>query len=248
MELLASEESSTTAEACRAGFEPSEVGAAGDFVHLAVHSEFSVSDGLAKIKDLVLGAASLNMPALALTDHGNLFGLVKFHSACRDAGIKAIIGVDLNYRDADGTHHCTLLVTSEIGYRNLLQLVSSAYVDTSANETNESGANNALQHHGCVSREAVFAAAQGLIVLLGKHSDVGAALGNQEAAAKRLAPWRATFGDRVYLAVARTGRSGEGQFVADAVALAAAESVPVVASNEVRFLAREDFEAHETRV
>ena len=232
------------AAASQASDEPApsagESGAEGDFVHLAVHSEFSVSDGLAKIKDLVVGAASLNMPALALTDRGNLFGLVKFHSACRDAGVKAIIGVDLDYRDADGAHRCTLLVTSEIGYRNLLRLVSSAYTDTSAND--------APQHHGRVPHEAVLAAAQGLIVLLGKNSDVGAALSNREAAAKRLAPWRAAFGDRVYLTVARTGRSGEGQFVADAVALAAAEGVPVVASNEVRFLAREDFEAHETRV
>ena len=252
---LAAEQSSTTAIAFQTGDEivpvAEDVGGQGDFVHLAVHSEFSVADGLAKIKDLTARAASLGMPALALTDRGNLFGLVKFYSACRAAGIKAIIGADLDYEDADGTHRCIVLVASEIGYRNLLRLISSAYVGTAGDEGATGGerpANGASHRHGCVSRDAVLDAADGLIVLLGKDSDVGRALGNREAAAKRLARWRAAFGNRVYLQVVRTGRSGEGRFVVGAAALAAAEGVPVVASNDVRFLAAEDFEAHETRV
>lgn len=215
-----------------------------DFVHLAVHSEFSLADGLAKVKDLTARTASLGMPALALTDRGNLFGLVKFYSACREAGIKAIIGVDLDFEDVDGAYRCTVLVAAETGYRNLLRLVSGAYV----NAADDAGATNAAPQHGRISRQALLAAGNGLIVLLGRESDIGAAMGNREAAAKRLRSWRQAFGDRVYLQVTRTGRRGEGEFIGNAVALAAAEGVPVVATNDVRFLSRDDFEAHEARV
>ena len=231
-----------------------------EFVHLAVHSEYSVVDGLAKIKDLAARAASLGMPALALTDRGNLFGLVKFYSACRDAGIKAIIGADLEYEDADDSYRCIVLVASQRGYGNLLRLISSAYTTATAepagdgatgtgvSANNGGGLANATHGHGRVSRQALLAAAEGLIVLLGQDSDIGVALRKGQAATDRLASWRSAFGDRVYLEVVRTGRPGEGRFVANAVALAAQTDVPVVASNDVRFLAAEDFEAHETRV
>ena len=213
--------------------------AGGEFVHLAVHSEYSVTDGLVKIKDLAARVAELGMPAVALTDRANLFGLVKFYSACRDAGIKAIIGADIDYEDGDGVHRCTLLVACEAGYRNLLRLVSRAYTGAVGNDPG---------NHGRVDREDILAAAEGLLVLLGSASDVGAALANGETATHRLQRWRKAFGDRVYMEVVRTGRRGEGRFVVDAVTLAAAQNVPVVACNDVRFLHREDFEAHETRV
>ena len=212
--------------------------AEGEFVHLAVHSEYSLHDGLAKVPALVARAAELGMPAVALTDSGNLFGLVKFYAACRQAGIKAVIGVDLEYEDEDGSYQCRLLVANETGYRNLLRLVSAAYTSV---EGCASGG------HGRVRREAVLEAAEGLVALLGRESDPGAAPAG-EAAVRRLEPWRQAFGDRAYLEVVRTGRAGEGQFVHDAAALAAATGVPLVATNDVRFLAAEDFEAHETRV
>ena len=213
--------------------------AGGEFVHLAIHSEYSVTDGLVKIKDLAARVAELGMSAVALTDRANLFGLVKFYSACRAAGIKAIIGADIDYEDADGVHRCTLLVACEAGYRNLLRLVSSAYTGAVGNDPG---------NHGRVDREDILAAAEGLLVLLGSASDVGAALANGEAATHRLQRWREAFGDRVYMEVVRTGRRGEGRFAVDAVTLAAAQNLPVVASNDVRFLHRDDFEAHETRV
>ena len=212
------------------------------FVHLSVHSEFSIGDGLVKVKDLAKRAAALGMPAVALTDHGNLFGLVKFYSACRDAGIKAVIGAELDYEDAGSVHRCIVLVASETGYRNLLRLVSSAYAAVSGS------AAPAADGHGRVSRSAIMAAGEGLIVLLGRLSDVGASIGKPAAASRRLAEWRQAFGDRLYLEVVRTGRLGEGRFVLAAAALAAAEGVPVVASNDVRFPTAADFEAHETRV
>ena len=236
------------------GAEAAEGGAM--FVHLSVHSEYSLRDGLAKVGNLAQRVAELGMPAVALTDHANLFGLVKFYSACRDAGVKALIGADLHYADGDadgtsaegmaddGLHRCIVLVASEVGYRNLLRLVSSAYTEAAT----ANGAGDAANGHGRVTREAIFASAEGLLVLLGRHSDVGAALPNPDAAAKRLAPWRTAFGDRLYLELSRTGRLGEGRFVVDCATFAAAQGVPVVASNDVRFLRRDDFEAHETRV
>lgn len=218
--------------------------AVGDFVHLAVHSEFSINDGLVKVKDLASRAAALNMPAVALTDRANLFGLVKFYSACRAVGVKALIGTDLNYEVGGETYRCVVLVASEVGYRNLLQLISSAYTDVSAVQVRAGGG------YGKVSRAAVLAAAEGLVVLLGRASDVGAALGKQDdaRAVAALDDWRRAFGDRLYMEVVRTGRRGEDRFVVDVARFAGAEGVPVAASNDVRFLHREDFEAHETRV
>ena len=101
-----------------------------DFVHLALHSEFSITDGLIKVKELAARARELNMPAVALTDRTNLFGLVKFYTACRDAGIKPLVGADLDYEESDGTLcRCIVLVADATGYANLLRLVSAAYTD-----------------------------------------------------------------------------------------------------------------------
>ena len=231
--------------------------AVGGFVHLAVHSEFSLTDGLVKVKDLAARVAELGMPAVALTDRCNLFGLVKFYKACREAGVKPIIGAELDYEDADGgLCRCKVLVASKTGYANLLDLVSSAYVGDTARVSGHGTPVSAAigpRHattHGRVSRQAVFAAAGGMIVLLGADSDVGLALGNVDSstASLRLGDWQRAFGDRVYLEAVRTGRQGEDGFVADAVTLAAGMGVPMVASNEVRFLRPDDFEAHETRV
>lgn len=223
----------------------------GEFVHLAVHSEFSLSDGLVKVTDLASRVAELGMPAVALTDRGNLFGLVKFYKACREAGVKPIAGVELDYEDGDGgVCRCRLLVASKAGYDNLLGLVSAAYTASPADAPSAGLGGRRPVAHGRVVRPAVLAAADGLIVLLGAASDVGVAIGADDAssAERRLSDWRRAFGDRIYLEVARTGREGEDGFVADAVGLAAAAGVPVVACNEVRFLAADDFEAHETRV
>ena len=222
--------------------------ALGDFVHLVVHSEFSINDSLIKVRALAERIAMLGMPAVALTDHGNLFGLVKFYTACRDVGVKAIIGVDLDYEHGGGAYRCVLLAASAEGYGNLLRLVSSAYKRADGEHAG-GAAHGSGAAHGRVARDAVFAAADGLVALLGRRSDVGVALGKDDpSVARRLDDWRAAFADRLYLEVARTGRPGEGPFVAAAAALAARAGVPVVASNDVRFLHREDFEAHETRV
>lgn len=207
-----------------------------EFAHLAVHSEYSVSDGLIRVKELAARAAELNMPAVALTDC-HLFGLVKFQTACQDAGIKAIIGADLRFADGDELRRCTVLVATQEGYGNLLALESSAYTDEDA-------------EHGAVDAVRLKRGGAGLAVLLGAGSDVGHALvgDRPDDAAEALTAWRESFGDRVYLEVVRTGRPGENEFVAQAVEFAGRWQVPLVASNDVRFLTEDDFEAHETRV
>ena len=228
----------------------------GEFVHLAVHSEFSVSDGLVKVKDLASRVAELGMPAVALTDRANLFGLVKFYKACREAGVKALVGADLDYEaDDDANYRCVVLVTSKTGYANLLSLVSGAYTG-SARGASQAAAGlgvrpgSAAAAHGRVARDALLDAAEGLIVLLGAASDVGTALGKEDSATatERLQGWTRAFGDRVYLEVVRTSRQGEDGFVPAAVDLAVRSGVAVVATNDVRFLGRDDFDAHETRV
>ena len=226
----------------------------GEFVHLAVHSEYSFSDGLVKVKDLATRVAELEMPAVALADRANLFGLVKFYKACREAGVKPIVGAELDFEDGDGVGcRCRLLVASKTGYDNLLRLVSTAYTAAPTDPAKTSPGGLGHRHpvaHGHVSRQAILDAADGLIVLLGMGSDVGVAPGadDRSLAECRLSEWQQAFGDRVYLEVVRTGRDGQERFVADAVDLAAVAGVPVVACNEVRFLAQDDFEAHETRV
>ena len=224
----------------------------GEFVHLAVHSEYSLSDGLVKVKDLATRVADLDMPAVALTDRSNLFGLVKFYKACREVGVKPIVGAELDYEDGEGgACRCRLLVAAKSGYDNLLSLVSLAYTAAPSDASKSAGLGG--RHpvaHSRVTRQAILAAADGLIVLLGTASDVGVAMGADDSASarRRLSDWKQAFGDRAYLEVARTGREGEDGLVAGAVDLAAASEVPVVACNEVRFLAPDDFEAHETRV
>ena len=146
---------------------------AGEFVHLAVHSEYSLSDGLVKVKDLATRVADLDMPAVALTDRANLFGIVKFYKACREVGVKPIVGTELDYEDGDGgACRCRLLVASKTGYDNLLGLVSQAYTASLSDAAKSAGLGG--RHpvaHGRVARQAVLAAADGLIV---RHASSGA--------------------------------------------------------------------------
>lgn len=215
------------------------------FVHLRVHSEFSLVDGLVKIKDLVARTADLGMPAVAVTDQSNLFALVKFYSACLDAGIKPIGGCDV-WIDVGGTAaddeeptRLTLLVQNGAGYRNLTELVSRSYVE------------GQRQHRAVIRREWLDGATEGLIALSGgRDGEIVRAVnsGQDGEADARLAEWMARFPDRFYLEVTRTGRANEDAWVEAAVGLAARHDCPVVATNDVRFVDADDYEAHETRV
>jgi len=214
-----------------------------EFVHLHVHSEFSLVDGVARIKPLVGSVAEEGMPAVALTDQSNMFALVRFYKAAMGAGLKPICGVDLLVRDHEEPnqpHRLVLLVQSNTGYRKLTELVSRSYREG--------------QHLGrpMVNPEWLTAeSCEGLIALSGaRDGDVGRALlaDNEALAEARLMRWLEVFGDRYYLQLVRTGREQEENCLHASVALAAKCDVPVVATNEVCFLSPKEFPAHEVRV
>ena len=214
-----------------------------NFVHLHVHSEYSLVDGTASIKPLVKAVAAAGMPALALTDQSNLFALVRFYRAALAQGVKPIAGVDAWIRNPDDInqpHKLVLLVQDARGYRNLTELVSRSYRDG--------------QHLGRAMFDPAWLdsdTCRGLIALSGgREGDVGRALlGNKEDTARRcLEHWLQRFDDRYYLQVSRTGRAGEEDCLHASVDLALASGLPVVATNDVRFVTADDFQAHEIRV
>ena len=214
-----------------------------EFVHLHVHSEYSLVDGLARVKPLVGRVAELGMPAVALTDQSNMFALVRFYKAAMAAGVKPICGVDAwlrNPEDVNKPDRLVLLVQNGDGYRNLTELVSRSYREG--------------QHLGraMMAREWFDAdTASGLIALSGgRDGDIGRALlgGNRDLAAQRLDAWLDVFGDRFYLQLSRTGRPDEEACLHESVQLASNTGVPVVATNGVCFLSADQFPAHEVRV
>lgn len=212
------------------------------FVHLRVHSEYSLVDGLVRIKPLMKAVANANMPAVAVTDQNNLCSLVKFYKAANSSGIKPICGADLwvASRLPDGpVSRLTLLVMNEKGYRNLTELISKGF---------EQGQNEGMI---IVDRDWVKDASDGLIALSGaREGEIGQALlsNNPNDADTLLQEWLNYFEDRFYLEVQRTNRPQEEEYLHAAVELAARHNVPLVATNDVRFLTEEEFEAHETRV
>ncbi len=212
------------------------------FVHLHVHSDHSIVDGLLRIPELVGACAELGMPAVALTDQSNLFALVKFHQAARARGIQPIAGADIWLEGAhagDDPSRLVLLVASEAGYRNLLCLCSSAWLE------------NQRQGRAIVRRDDLKAAAEGLLALSGgTQGEIGRTLIADQAdvAAGLLREWQGVFGDRFYLELHRVGLPGEDTCNEQSLRLAAAQACAVVATNNVRFRHPDDFEAHEARV
>ncbi|WP_416138156.1 DNA polymerase III subunit alpha [Halomonas sp. HK25] len=212
------------------------------FVHLRVHTEYSLVDGLVRLKPLVKAAAGQGMPALAVTDEANLFGLVKFYKGAQGAGLKPIIGADLwlaNPHDEGHPYRLTLLAMSDVGYRNLTELISRGWME------------GQRLGHAEVRRDWVLAQSEGLIALSGgRDGEIGRYLLSDHGAEAQalLEEWNAAFPGRFYMELSRTGRPLEEECVHLSVALAVETGTPVVATNDVRFLDKDDFWAHETRV
>jgi len=213
------------------------------FVHLHLHTEYSIIDSTVRIPALMRQCKDMGMSAVALTDHCNLFAMVKFYQQALKMGLKPIIGVDLKLADQDNLDRPTtliLLCRDQQGYHNLTNLVTKTFLEG--------------QYRGVPTVERDWLtrkSCEGLIALSGGiHGDVGRALlsNHYDVADKRLASWLDVFGDRFYLELVRSGRGEEEEYVQSALGLASSMSVPVVASNDVRFLKEEDFEAHEARV
>jgi DNA polymerase-3 subunit alpha len=218
------------------------------FVHLRLHTEFSLRDSVVRVPELMAAVAAAGMPAVALTDQHNLFAMVKFYRAAQRSGVKPLIGVDLLIAEPGERtppSALTLLCMDDVGYRNLTRLVSRSYLEGQKGEGAQKGV-------PLVARAWLTRAALGGLVALsgGAAGDIGRLLAatRRPEAERCLDAWLELFDDRFYLEVTRVGRAGEEAQVAATVALAAARGVPIVATNDVRFLRASDFEAHEARV
>lgn len=210
------------------------------FIHLHVHSDFSMLDGMAKTDALVKQTVAMNMPALAITDFSNLCGLVKFYGSALSKGIKPIIGADLKIHDVerDEFYDITVLAANNEGYHNLTLLISHAYQ------------RGYVGDGPVVDKEWLIKYKTGLIILASYRSDIGLGVirDNQAMIMESIQFYQTHFADACYLELIRTGRENEELFVKQALKLAEQHDLPVVATNDVRFLSASDFEAHEIRV
>ncbi|MFP2770666.1 DNA polymerase III subunit alpha [Oceanisphaera sp. KMM 10153] len=212
------------------------------FVHLRIHSDFSMVDGVAKIGPINKRAGELGYPALALTDQMNLCGLVRFYGDAHRKGLKPIVGTDIWVQSdelGEQLFRITLLAMNNSGYQSITRIISKAY---------ERGH---VQHRPLVDKAWLAEFSEGIIVLSGgREGDVGIGLlkGNEALVSQCLDFYRQHFPDRYYLELQRTERPDEESYLHMAVAVAERESLPVVATNEVVFLDKSDFDAHEIRV
>ncbi|MFS1422175.1 DNA polymerase III subunit alpha [Shewanella sp. 10N.286.48.B5] len=212
------------------------------FVHLRVHSDFSMSDGVAKVKPIIAKAEELGMGALAITDQNNFCGLVKFYGGCHGAGIKPIVGADF-WMKVPGfeKEFCalTIIALDNDGYQNLTQLISEAYL------------RGQIDGRVVIDQEWLIKFNKGILIISGaKEGDVGKALlkGNQTQVDQLINFYQTHFEDRYFLELLRTGRADEERYLHMAVKLASDRNLPVVATNQVVFLKADDFESHEIRV
>jgi DNA polymerase-3 subunit alpha len=211
------------------------------FVHLKVHSEFAIQDSLVRIKPLIAKCIAEQMPAIAITDPCNLFAAIKFYKATRAAGIKPIFGSELEFYDRANktTFKVTALCKNNQGYLNLSHLISKAHLEKTDQDT-------------CyVSLTELYNHADGLIILSGAlDGDIGHAVNdnNIALAEDRLKQWLQYFPGNFYLEIQRIKRFGETEYIKHAVALSKKYNCPLVATNNVVFLEKEEFAAHEARL
>jgi DNA polymerase III subunit alpha len=213
------------------------------FVHLRLHTEYSLVDGIVRVPELMAAVAAAGMPAVALTDQCNLFAMVKFYKEALAAGVKPLIGVDTWIREPGErvpASRAVFLCQNLTGYRHLTQLVTRSFLEG--------------QQRGAPMLERSWLRSdvlQGLIILSGgAEGDIGRSLarGRDDEALRCLARWQELCGDRFYLEVQRTGRPGDDANAAATLDLARERGVAALATNDVRFLTRAEFEAHEARV
>jgi DNA polymerase-3 subunit alpha len=213
------------------------------FVHLRVHSEYSLIDSVVRVNALTERAASLGMPALALSDEGNVSAMVKFFRAATRDGIKPIIGADVLIEAEAGTRapsRLCLFCVSADGFRQLSRLLTKSHVSSSDHA------------HALIARDWLKAGDVDQLIALsgGSAGAIGQALalGHADAAERLATDYAALFSGRFYVEISRLGRPGEAAYIDQAVRLAARHRLPVVATNPVRFVTPAEFEAHETRV
>ncbi|MDR3515375.1 MAG: DNA polymerase III subunit alpha [Azospirillaceae bacterium] len=223
--------------------------ALADFIHLHVHSAYSLSEGAIKVKELVKLCVKQHMPAVAITDTGNVFGAMEFSVAAADAGVQPILGCQLGLRRAGPPvrgavpgkgiavpDQLVLLVQSAAGYRNLMKLVSKAFLDSDPTTAPQIDIDDLAGH------------TEGLIALTGGPAgSVGRQLADGQAAAaeQTLIQLKALFADRLYVEVMRHGLAVEDRIESALIDLAYHHDLPLVATNDCYFADDSIFEAHD---
>ncbi len=216
------------------------------FVHLHCHTEGSLLDGMCRSKDLATQAAKFDMPAVACTDHGVMYNVVQFAEDCNNAGVKPIIGCEVYVApgsrtvkepvDGERYYHMLLLAQNEVGYRNLVQMVSKAYVD-------------GFYYKPRVDKELINAHSDGIVATsscLGGELSSTLLKGEYALAEKRAAAWREVFGrDKFFIEVQNHGLPEQDATTPDLVKIARHLSLPLVATNDVHYLRQQDAEPHE---
>ncbi len=217
-----------------------------DFVHLHCHSEYSLLDGAARLKALVSRAAELEMPALAVTDHGTMFGVVDFYRLAREAGIKPIIGCEVyvahrsrfqkEVRRDDNQYHLVLLAENNTGYKNLTHLVSAGYLE-------------GFYYKPRVDRELLEEHREGLIALTGcLAGEVPSQIlsGEIEKARESARFYRDLFGrENFFLELHDHGLPDQKKVNEVLKQFSREEGIPMVVSNDVHYLQREDAGVHD---
>ncbi|MCV0403883.1 MAG: DNA polymerase III subunit alpha [Chloroflexi bacterium] len=221
----------------------------GDFVHLHVHSEFSLLDGLSRIGEMTQRVADQGMPALALTDHGSMYGVIPFYAAAKKAGIKPIIGVEAyvaprgmtdkeGKQDAD-YHHMILLAKDDVGYRNLLALTTAAHLD-------------GYYYKPRIDKELLAKHSAGLIgtsACLGGEVLKRLGQGDEAAAATAAMEYRDILGDgNFFIEVQEHGIDDQRRLHPQLVELARRNNLPLVATNDTHYTHPEQYEAHDLLV
>ena len=210
-----------------------------DFVRLQCQSEYSVKNSLVRVPDLIDSVKEAGMKSVALTDDMSLFSAIKFYQKAINSGIKPIIGAKISVNNDAGIYDAILLCQNHEGYLNLSELISKAYLNEKEGFT------------VCVSEEQLRAHNKGLLMIASPiSSDISKLLLNNEfeLAKNKILEWTNTFDDRYYIAVQRTGRNLDESLLNHMIDLGVELQVPIVATNDVQFLHKSDYEAHEARI
>lgn len=211
-----------------------------DFVHLRLHSEFSITDSILRIKKAIAKASEQQMFALALTDHHNMFGLVKFYKGCRDKGIKPIVGSEINVEANGYSYNLIVLAKNITGYRQICEWITRSYV------------NNKILDVPYIKEEWLLEKINHDVIILsgGIYGDIGHLIREKqinEALAKAKV-WQDTYCDNYFLELQRIEHYDCNDLVHESLQIAHELNIPVVATHPVQFLDPEDFLAHEVRV
>ena len=212
------------------------------FIHLHLHTEYSISDGLIKIKDLISQAVNNQFPAIAITDLNNIFALVKFYKLALEKGIKPIIGIEVDIKNCKKnteSSRVVLLCKNIKGFNNLSNLITDSYVNLSEN------------NKFYIYKDQLARSSEGLIALSGGiYGDLAYAikLGKKDLIEEYINYWKKYFPSCFYLEITRTGKDFEDEYESYILDIAKKYQLPLVATNNARFIKKKDFQAHEVRV